>query len=220
MIYTRKLLDDSEIKTIQSILPNINWIDGINSGGEDRKKNDQGSPKCKAALEIDAIVIDSIRRDDYFSEVSAPNKTQTLMVTKTYAGGYYLPHIDMAFLGDYSTTVFLNDEYEGGELELYIDGAIKSIKLPAGHAVTYNTGTPHTVNKVTSGCRYVGVTWTQSLFKDIVHREIYSDIQRAMNNLTHDCVGSVDTLDGWVNDPMSILSSVSEKMKRYYGRSE
>ena len=37
----------------------------------------------------------------------------------------------------YSTTVFLNnpDEYDGGELSLYIDGKI-SFKLNAGHAIT------------------------------------------------------------------------------------
>ena len=137
------------------------------------------------------------------------------MITKTEVGGYYKPHTDVGLLGHYSTTVFLNDDYQGGELELYYDDEIHSIKLPAGHAITYNTGIPHTVRPVTSGTRYVGVTWTTSIFRDKFHRELCYDLWRAYKNMPE---VFHDTLDKWNEEPKDILMAAQQKICRAYGQ--
>ena len=147
-----------------------------------------------------------------------PKNTERLMVTKTFVDGYYLPHIDSCLLGHYSTSVFLSDDYVGGELELYVNGKSELIKLPIGHAITYNTGIPHRVRTVTSGNRYVGVTWSTSVFADDVHRDLYSDLLRAKRNIPRDQGKILDTLEDWMDDPYSIVDSVLVKISRLYGQ--
>ena len=77
-------------------------------------------------------------------------------------------HFDSPNNGNVSTTLFLSepDEYEGGELELYLDGGVKCFKLEAGKAILYNTQIPHRVRKVTKGKRIASVTWLRSMIPD------------------------------------------------------
>ena len=218
MIYTRKLLSDTNIDRISHILPKINWIDGRISGGGHLKKNCQAHSECEYAKEIDGLVYNALDTDQNFLELVVPKSTDRLMVTKTVVDGYYRPHIDSDYLGHYSTSVFFSDDYDGGELELYVNGKSELIKLPIGHAVTYKTGIPHRVRTVTSGNRYVGVTWSISRFVDDAHRDLYSDLLRAKRNISSDRRGGFDTLEEWMDDPHSILDSVLVKFSRLYGQ--
>ena len=54
---------------------------------------------------------------------------------------------------DVSTTLFLNEEYEGGELELRLGDYSVYTKLPAGWAIVYPTGLVHQVKPITFGAR-------------------------------------------------------------------
>jgi len=69
---------------------------------------------------------------------------------------------------DFSMTLFLTDpqHYDGGELELREDEQVQLVKLPAGSAVCYQTGTRHSVRPVTRGSRVCAVYWFQSLVQD------------------------------------------------------
>ena len=117
-------------------------------------------------------MFEHLNKDVQFARLVIPKSTQRIMLSKTPTDGHYHPHLDVAELGDYSTTIFLNEDYEGGELELFDGTERVSVKLPVGHAVSYKTGTPHTVNRVTSGERIVGVTWTTSIYREEFHRTI------------------------------------------------
>lgn len=218
MIYTRKLLSDANMDRISHIISKINWIDGRVSGGAHLKKNCQAHLECEYAKEIDGLVYNALDSDENFLERVVPNSTEHIMVTKTFVDGYYLPHIDSASLGHYSTTVFLSDDYVGGELELYVNGKTELIKLPIGHAVTYKTGIPHRVRTVTSGNRYVGVTWSTSRFADDAHRDLYSDLLRVKRNMSSEKDNTFDTLEDWVNDPYCIVDSLLVKIARLYGQ--
>jgi len=84
-------------------------------------------------------------------------------------GDYYLPHFDHPHgTGMLSTTIFLDDAdtYDGGELEIYIDGKVESFKLDAGQAITYETGLAHQVKEVTRGERRVLVFWAKTYSTD------------------------------------------------------
>lgn len=101
-------------------------------------------------------------------------------------GGYYGLHADSAFMGkdpeirtDISMTLFLTDDYEGGELHMYFpSGEERVIKEPKGTLVFYTTGNMHEVKPVTKGDRICWVAWTQSHIKDLTERCILVDITR------------------------------------------
>lgn len=95
-------------------------------------------------------------------------------------GCFYKAHLDSPDLGEFSTTLFLEDpnEYEGGELEVLYDGEVKQFKLEPGYGVTYETGTPHLVRPVTSGARKCCLWWTNSKLpnlKDLYKYREYLD---------------------------------------------
>ena len=76
---------------------------------------------------------------------------------------YYGLHIDTPYIAiwrrDFSFTIFLSkpDEYEGGELILYIPPETKKIKLNQWDIVIYPLKYLHEVKEVTRGERMVYV---------------------------------------------------------------
>ena len=94
-------------------------------------------------------------------------------------GAEYKWHADAAFMGqqpeirtDYSMTLFLTDDYEGGELVLdYPSGARIRIKEPPGTLVFYPSGVLHCVTPVTSGERIAMVCWVESHIRDPQKRD-------------------------------------------------
>jgi PKHD-type hydroxylase len=94
-------------------------------------------------------------------------------------GGKYDVHADSAFMGpvrtDLAMTLFLTDDYEGGELcidGIGLNGAPVKVKCSAGYAVVYECWRPHWVEPVTKGERIVAVTWLQSRIQNAEDREI------------------------------------------------
>ena len=83
-------------------------------------------------------------------------------------GGYFKPHLDDVFNGHFSHTLFLSDPdtYEGGELELLVNGKVEQFKPEPGTLIMYETGLPHQVKQVTKGVRRVVIWWSVSLIRD------------------------------------------------------
>ena len=81
---------------------------------------------------------------------------------------FYGSHLDFPFISsgrrDLSFTIFLNEpnEYEGGELTLYIPPEQKQIKMNIGEVIIYPTKYLHEVKEVTRGERMVCVGWIES----------------------------------------------------------
>ena len=83
-------------------------------------------------------------------------------MTKSKLGQFYHPHHDSPILGEFSTSIVLNDDFEGGELQLRVGSEVKNFKFKPGEAVTYPTGMDHCVRPVTKGVRKALVLWTKS----------------------------------------------------------
>ena len=124
----------------------------------------------------------------------------------------YGQHIDDPVMGpqggqyrtDVSMTVFLSDEseYEGGELNISTEYGQEKVKLPAGHAVFYPSGSLHQVEEVTSGERLVAVAWAQSMIRDPKHREILYDmylIKEALMQLNPDAQATAKANHTYIN---------------------
>lgn len=94
------------------------------------------------------------------------------MVNRYNLGEYYGWHFDETYMPDqqgklarmdYSYTVFLNDNYEGGELQI----EDQSIKGKQGQIVIYDNKLRHRVTEITNGTRFACVGWIQSLIQDL-----------------------------------------------------
>jgi len=169
------------------------------------------------------MIMSSLDGDSKFISYTAAKQTCSNIVSKTFPGGYYNPHLDNWDNGHYSTTVFLNDgnEYDGGELCLYIGGDKEiKIKLDAGWAVTYSTGIVHRVNKVVSGNRYVSIFWTKSLISDPFIRYMYGELSNIQENISEkehsfhllNCISAL-------KDPNFCLDNLKTEILRRYSNS-
>ena len=185
--FCRKILSDDKLKYIRKLITakDVDWKDGnltVINNTVPRKKLFETFNQ-----DVFDIIVSDLDKDMDFSSIVVPDKTNNLIISKIKEGGYYRCHFDSEFSGNYSTTIFLNepDEYDGGDLQLLIDGHLKNIKLKAGWGVTYTTGIPHQVLSVTKGVRYAGVFWSTSIISDPFMREIHhglTNIQQKLEN--------------------------------------
>jgi PKHD-type hydroxylase len=223
--YVRKILDYEQLQKIEDIIDESNknnyWNDGLNTGGGTRRiKNNVELSNPEFSQIINNIIMNSLDNDQKFISYTSAKETNLNIISKTFSGGYYNPHIDNWCNGDYSTTVFLNNpnEYDGGELCLYLGGNDEiKIKLDAGWAVTYSTGIIHRVNKVITGNRYASVFWTKSLISDPFIRYIFSELSNIQQNILEkehsfhslNCISAL-------KDPNFCLDSLKTEILRKY----
>jgi len=101
-------------------------------------------------------------------------------------GAHYKTHTDAPWMGstrtDLSCTLWLNEDYEGGEL--CVGG--KQIKGKVGQCFIYECGLPHEVKPVTKGERICSVTWIQSRIRDPNKRKLVSDFRKLLAKMEPD----------------------------------
>ena len=183
--FCRKILSDDKLKHIRQLITakDVDWKDGNIS------VLNQILPQKKLFetfnQDVFDIIVSDLDKDMDFNSIVVPDETNNLIISKITEGGYYKCHFDSEFLGNYSTTIFLNepDEYVGGDLQLLIDGHLKNFKLKAGWGITYLTGIPHQVLSVTKGVRYAGIFWSKSIISDPFMRELYHGLNNIQQKL-------------------------------------
>jgi PKHD-type hydroxylase len=143
------------------------WIDGSTTHSHNNKeiKNNLITEESIP----NNLIWKHIDKNDSFIKFTQSHTSSKARVTKTPIGGYYHPHVDKLTLGNFSTTIFLNspDQYDGGELILFIDGKEVQFKLDMGWGITYETGIGHRVNTVSRGERNVAIFWSHSIWTNI-----------------------------------------------------
>jgi len=169
------LFSPEEAADIASALKYRGWAPGQASKAKAvTKHNEEFRDDALCGKVLDRVRASPIPKAHFVSEFSPPK------FNRYRDGGEYAVHIDAAAIRqvrtDLAATVFLTDDYEGGELE--IDG--QSIRLPAGHALVYDCWRPHRVRPVTSGERIACIFWMQS--------HIRSDEQRDLLNMLHSVI--------------------------------
>lgn len=112
-----------------------------------------------------------------------------IIINQYKVGGKYDGHFDNEFMPsvfsneplrtDYSFTIFLNDNFEGGKLK--IEDLI--VKPKKGYGVFYRSNLYHSVTEVLSNERYAIVGWVQSMIRDNEAREALVNLTKVRNKI-------------------------------------
>lgn len=221
----RKLLSDGDLNRIKSALNDFNceWIDGsrTNTSGSKYKKCLDLSRQDPRHNYVEKILMQAIDGDMDFCNFCVPKHSSGTIIAKYPKGGYYRTHHDEFSVGNYSTTVFLNnpDEYEGGELCLHLNGREEKIKLDAGYAITYSTGILHKVNDILSGERLCSIFWTTSYISDTFLLELYRDLDKLKKSLIENGVecnmdSDLKNFEDVFKEPFFLINELVNKILR------
>ena len=213
--FCRKILSDDKLKYIRQLITaeDVEWNDGsltvINEMLPQKKLFETFNQN------IFDIIVSDLDNDMDFRSIVVPNETNNLIISKITEGGHYKCHFDNEYAGNYSTTIFLNepDEYDGGDLQLMIDGDLKNFKLKAGWGITYLTGIPHQVLSVTKGVRYAGIFWSTSIISDPFMREIYHSLSNIQQKLDSNDIIYSD-LKEFADDPSNQIEMLKKNIIR------
>ena len=184
------------LKKIRQLLKEAEFVDVTLSAGSVAKRvkhNEEVSTNDATLNALNTIVMKGLTTHPEYLNAVLPHRVAAPFYARYSAGMQYGDHIDDPVMGpagqryrtDVSVTVFLSgpDEYEGGELVIHTNFGVQTIKLPAGDAVIYPSGSLHHVNKVSTGERLVAVTWVQSLVRDPAQRELLYTLNKAREHL-------------------------------------
>jgi PKHD-type hydroxylase len=190
------LLSKKKLTEIQDILAKSEFVDGKLSAGQaaQRVKNNAELPQNAEHLNrLNSLVMNTLVQHPLFQSAALPHRIASPFYAKYEKGQTYGEHIDDPVMGpagqryrsDISCTVFLNspEDYEGGELQIKTQYGDQLVKLEAGCAILYPSTSLHQVNPVTSGTRFVAVTWIQSLIRQAEKRDLLFELNQAREQL-------------------------------------
>ncbi|MGC6483378.1 MAG: Fe2+-dependent dioxygenase [Synechococcus sp.] len=152
-------------------IPQDEWIDGKLTTGDHAKTakvNTQLKPTNPLNNELIQLTRNRLRKNPAFKSFCIPKTLHHNIISKTNAGGGYGTHIDNAFMktgrADISYTICFSEEedYQGGELEIYEATQSTTIKIKQGYAYIYPSNQLHQVKTVTAGTRLACAGWVQS----------------------------------------------------------
>jgi PKHD-type hydroxylase len=182
-LHIPSLLTETELKTIEELTANANFIDGkitASMAAKDVKNNLQIQADNEVLKNIHGILNTALQQSPLFNVSALPKTIYPFVISKYTAGKYYGWHVDSPIMGnpplrtDLAMTIFLSDPstYEGGELLIQQAGNVSSFKPAKGDAILYPCQYLHCVNEIKSGERLAAVTWIQSNVKDPQQRQL------------------------------------------------
>lgn len=173
------LLDAAGVGRVRAVVDSGPWADGNVTSGQQSalaKRNAQLPEESAAAREAGGLVLDALAASPLFVAAALPLKVFPPLFNR-YAGGQaFDTHVDTAIRirrgsdfrirSDLSATLFLSDDYDGGELVIEGEFGAQRIKRPAGDLVVYPASSLHRVEPVTRGARVASFFWVQSMVRD------------------------------------------------------
>lgn len=208
MIYcVPSVLSRDELTALHSKMEGTAFIDGSGTAGwsaREVKRNLQmavGNPEYEYSARI---VRESFMRSGELQTALLPAAATPVLFNRYEQGMEYGPHVDTPVMGsmssavrsDIAITIFLSDprSYDGGELNVLMNGISTQFKLEAGAAIAYPANTLHHVTPVTRGVRDAAIIWVQSQIRDPAKRELLWDMENA-KRLTFSREGKSATFD-------------------------
>jgi len=200
------VLRPDEVALARSWLEGGHFVDGKLSAGDAarRVKANEELDRAGAGLErLDRLVMENLARHPLYRSGALPLHAASPLYARYRPGMTYGEHLDDPVMGtqgllyrsDVAVTLFLSapGDYDGGELAIRTAYGEQSVKLPAGDAVLYPSGSIHRVCPVTRGERLVAVTWVQSLVRDAARRELLHGLNVARETLLREAPESAAT---------------------------
>jgi PKHD-type hydroxylase len=181
------LLDAATVKAALDALRDAAWEDGKGSAHGKAKdvKNTLVLPlESKASQAAGRILLERLASHEGFKAAALPKVILPPKFSRYDTGMAYGNHLDLPMMGtasgairtDISLTVFLTDDYEGGDLVFESDYGVHRVHGKGGEAVLYPASTLHRVEPVTKGSRVVALSWIQSMVRDPAQRRILFDL--------------------------------------------
>ncbi len=191
VFFVRDVFDPQALADLRAAVESREFVDGKSTAsGNARKVKHNLQLELMASADLARVVTQALLGNARFRSLTFTRKIRQPQFARYLVGMAYGAHLDAPiFTGenpiraDLSVTLFLSDDYEGGELIIYTSTGEERVKLPAGHAVIYPADTLHSVAPVTSGERLVAVTWIQSHVRDPQMRLILSELGEVVTYL-------------------------------------
>jgi len=199
MLHIPGVLTLDQVRQIREHLNSApEWIDGRESVGAQGalvKRNRQLGEGTPLALELGQIVSAALMANPLFFAAALPLRVLAPYFNAYRGGEHYGLHVDGAvraqrgglapLRADVSTTVFLSEpeEYDGGELEVVDLYGTHEVKLAAGDAIVYSSGSVHQVKPVTRGERVASFLWTQSMVREDAKRAMLLELDTHIQHL-------------------------------------
>jgi PKHD-type hydroxylase len=204
LLAIKNVLNENQLKVVRKLLENADFVDGKLSAGKEAeqvKNNQELSQQSPLHEQLNQMVMPALLQNAQYQAFAFPLKVATPFYARYTKGMTYGFHVDDPIMGpmngryrtDISTSIFLNDGYEGGELAIKTSYGEQRIKLNAGDAVVYPSTSWHQVDEVTKGERLVAVIWAQSMIKDPQKRELVYELGQAREILINERSKSEET---------------------------
>ena len=198
------VLGRSQLDQVVDILAQGRFVDGRLSAGkaaERVKHNEELEPSSGQIETLNNIVMGALVSHPTFKSAVLPHRVAVPFYARYTPGMRYGDHVDDPVMGpaggryrsDVSATVFLNDDYEGGQLVIQTAFGPREVKLPAGDAVLYPSSSLHHIAEITGGERLVAVTWMQSMIREVSRRELLHELNQAREKLLKERPGAEET---------------------------
>lgn len=191
MFLVKRLLDPDSLKRVQDAYANLDFVDGVITAGRNAgtKHNWQADPNGAATLALVRDMTKIVLANYDVQRSFWPRRLSNVTFNKFCPDDFYGRHIDnvlqnkQAIRTDLSVSVWLNDDYEGGELCVY-EGDMASIwKGEPGDAIFYPSTLFHEINPVTKGERHAAFFWIESRVRDHEERALLYNLYRTVRKL-------------------------------------
>src|ERR1051325_10360258 len=207
-----EFISQETLAKIREILDKSKFIDGRITADKGADKNNLEMSPDEQYVEVAKIVGLAVRASEDVRYGIFPRYMSRPIVSRYEPGMSFAEHTDAAIMGlttvpgrtlapfgqgfvrtDFSMTLYLSDadSYDGGELQLVIDGEPRRFRMPAGGAVIYETGLRHQVLPVTRGVRLAAIVWMQTMVRNGDHRRLLRDAYRLASRLKSDAPQSM-----------------------------
>lgn len=197
LLIVPQVLVREEAFALGQAIAGADWVDGNATSGAGAalaKRNRQLPEGSEAALRAQAQVRQALAASPLFLSAALPQVVYPPLFNRYGPGESFGAHVDNAIRvdpqtraqmrTDLSATLFLSEDYEGGELMIEGQFGASEVKLQAGDMVLYPSTSLHRVNEVTRGTRIACFFWLQSLVRDHGLREALFDLDQSVQTLT------------------------------------
>ncbi len=199
LIVVPQVLARGDALRLGSEIAAAEWVDGNVTSGEGAalaKKNRQLPEEGEVAGRARRVVQQALAASPLFLSAALPRAIYPPLFNRYGPGERFGEHVDNAIRidpasgrqmrTDLSATLFLSEDYDGGELTIESDFGRVDYKLDAGDMLLYPSSSLHRVSEVTRGERICCFFWLESLVNDGAAREALFDLDQSIQALTMD----------------------------------